>query len=538
MMKSSMNALCNKRSAALILWGLFHVTMAAGTAWGAPRSNPKPPQKREASGVFRYHLVNEPHSLDPAKLTSTDASYFFNNIMRGLYSYSNAEGLRPEGAESCHFETPLKLNCLLSKEARWSDGSPIEAFDYVRTFRRLLAGVGKNPSAELLKNIKNAKAVHRRELPATALGVHATEKNRLIFEFENPDPDFFFKLTTSILVPTKTDRYPERGKIEGLYFNGPYKVARWSLGTRIHLEPNPHYKRGNPSRPPVEILFNLDDEQTALNLYEQKTLTFLRRLPTTYIKQYKNRPDFHQVPMARFDYIGFGPELQKYPKLRSALVHSADFRELQTIYDALGIPGCPSLPEHLYDRERCVRFDLKRAKADLKAVPSEVQKMRFKFYFSKLGGDDIKKGMEWFQSQWKKNLGIQVDLEQTEQGVYLAKLREAPPAIFRKGVGLERPTCLAALETFADSGSENFLRLKDPVFENIIETLVQAIGRSKNVSNEMKVACGAGIQHLLDRHLLIPLGRIHFTLLADPRFHGWNLNEMNQLDLAALRYNP
>ena len=40
----------------------------------------------EPLGVFRYHVPLEPSSLDPARLTSTDASYFFNNIMRGLYS--------------------------------------------------------------------------------------------------------------------------------------------------------------------------------------------------------------------------------------------------------------------------------------------------------------------------------------------------------------------------------------------------------------------------------------------------------------------
>lgn len=495
------------------------------------------------AGVFRYHLANEPQSLDPAKLTSTDASYFFNNIMRGLYSYSNTHGLEPEGAESCRFTSTLTLDCQLAK-VQWSDGSDIVAEDYVRTFRRLLSSGGKNPSVELLKNLKNALSVHQGKLPPSKLGVRAIGKTRLVFEFEKPDPDFLYKLTTSILVPTKSDHFPERGKLDGLSFNGPYRVSKWTLGSRLRLESNPYYKRGNTNRPPVEILLNLDDEQTALNLYEQKTLTFLRRLPTTYIKQYKNRPDFHQIPMARFDYIGFGSELKDFPKLRSALAHGADYRELQILYDALGIPGCPSLPEELTDKMRCVQFDLNRAKRDLAEVPPEVRRKRFKFYFSKLGGDDIKKGMEWFQAQWKKNLGLQVDLHQTEQGVFLSQLRKEPPAVFRKGVGLERPTCLAALETFAYGGAENFLRLNDPKYESLIEQLIKIsrptmAGRKPNPpTSEMKKICGEGLQYLIDRHLLIPLGRIHFTVLADPKFQGWSLNEMNQLDLSNLMYQP
>ena len=493
----------------------------------------------EESGVFRFHIPNEPQSLDPARLTSTDASYFFNNIMRGLFSYSNEGGLKAEGAKSCEFDSPLMMTCWLAP-VRWSDGSEIEAADYVRTFRRLLSAGGKNPSVDLLATVKNALAIHGGTAKPETLGVRASAKDRLVFEFVKHDPDFLLKLTASVLVPTKSDIYPKRGELDGLVFNGPYRVTKWTIGRRIRLESNPHYALGNAKRPPVEILFALDDDQTALNLYEQGTLTFLRRLPTTYIPRYKNRPDFHQIPMARFDYIGFGTELKDQAKIREALAHAADFKELKQIYDALGIPGCPGISETLMDKPRCIAFDLSRAKRVWAKVPIDVRAKRLKLYFSKLGGDDIKKGMEWFQAQWKKNLGIQVDLEQAEQGVFLSKLRENTPALFRKGVGLERPTCLAALETFAADGSENFLRIDDKAYQTLVAKLTDATrderAKGKKANGATKKACGEGIQYLLDRYLLIPLGRIHFTILANPRFKAWDLNEMNQLDLANLSY--
>lgn len=488
---------------------------------------------RTDSATFRFHIPTEPQSLDPARLTSTDANYFFNSIARGLYSYSNVEGLVPEGAKRCSFENPLRMVCELNHEMKWSDGTKVEAADYVRTFRRLMQSA-KNPSIELLKNIKFAEEVNRGAQNAEKLGVKADTPDRLVFEFSLHDPDFLFKLTHSVLVPTKLDVYPKRGEVKDLVFNGPYRITSWVTGQRLRLEPNSFYKRGNSKRPPVEILF-VDDDQTALHLYEEKTLTFLRRLSTTYIPVYRSRKDFVQIPVARFDYVGFGEELQHEPHLRSALSYSADFKELKQIYDALGLPGCPSLPEEFLDRSRCVSFDLARAKKELALVPAEIRAKRFKIVFSKLGGDDIKKGMEWFQAQWKKNLGLQVELEQMEQGVYLARLREQAPAIFRKGVGLERPTCLAALETFAKNGAENFLKLSDPAFEKIISRL-SLLPFSKIPTKESKSLCGEGVQYLLDRHLLIPLGRIHFTMLADPAFKGWDLNEMNQLDLSGLSY--
>ncbi len=507
----------------------------------------------ETAGVFRYHIPAEPQSLDASRLTSTDASYFFNNIMRGLYSYSNQTGLVAEGAKSCQFETPLRLICVLDTNVRWSDGSKVVAEDYVRSFQRLVAVTGKNPSVELLKNVVGAMAINSgKQQKLSELGVRAVDSSHLRIDFEKPDPDFLFKLTASVLTPASpkapTGKVLKRGEIDSLVFNGPYKVTAWTLGRRLHLESNPYYTRGNAGRPPVEVLF-IDDDQTALQLYDKRTLTFLRRLPTIFIPKYRDKPDFVQVPVARFDYVGFGDELRNQPDFRRALSLAADYRELAKIYDALGIPGCPSLPENMLDKERCVVFDLSAAQKAWAKVPSDLKTRHYKLAFSRLGGDDVKKGMEWFQAQWKKNLGLTIDLEQNEQGAYLEMLRTEPPAIFRKGIGLERPTCLAALENFAPGGSENFLKIEDPSYAGIVDQLRASseasppeMGQNARPGSkdklEQKRLCGAGVQWLTDRSLLIPLGRIHFTILADPHFTGWTLNEMNQLDLSSLKYQP
>lgn len=479
--------------------------------------------------TFRFHVPSEPASLDPALIQSTDATYFLNNVMRGLYSYDNEAGLVAEGARSCAFSGAAKLTCELASDREWSDGSKIVSDDYVRAFRHLVASSGKNAAIELLKNLKNSTKVHAGALPADRLGVRALGPHKLEFEFESPDPEFLYKLCSSTLVPIKSETFPERSRSQDVVVNGPYRVASWTPGRRVRLESNLHYKRGDAkARPPVEVLF-VDDDETAFNLYEQGELTFLRRLPSTLIPKMKTRPDFFQIPLARFDYLGFGPDFDKQSAMREALSYSLDFAELARVYDALGIPGCPSLPRRLMDTEPCIKFDLARAKKAFAQVPEDIRGKRYKLGFSKLGGDDIKKGAEWEQAQWKKNLGVTFDLDSAEQGVYLARLRESPPSVFRKGAQLERPTCLAALETFADGGSENFIRFKDPNYQKIIGELTKA-----KTDKRRKTLCSEGLQILLDSHRILPLGRIHFTILARPEFKGWSLNEMNQFDLSRL----
>ncbi len=486
-------------------------------------------QGTSAGDVFRFHVPNEPSSLDPAQLSSTDANYLFHNLYRGLYRWTPDGKLLPEGAHSCSRPALLRIVCKLDPSAGWSDGRDVVAEDYARAFRRLVAPTSKNLGVELLQNVAGAMDSFSGKSRDDALGVRALGKHELEIRLIKPDPDFLHKLASPLLVPVRADAVHERERAAAQAYNGPYKIESWDIGKKIRLAPNPRYPRGFATRPPVEVLV-VDEDTTALALYEEGRLTFLRRLPTALIAKFRARPDFRRLPMARFDYIGFGPELKDQPQMRKALALSLDFAELQRIYDSPGTPGCPSLPEDYMDKVPCLKFDVAAAKAAWAGVDRKKRGKRYTLAFSALGGDDVKKGSEWAQQQWRARLGARIDLAQTEQALYLRTLRENAPPIFRKGVGLDRPTCLAALETFAPGGAENFPRLDLPAYNATIAKLSAAA-----TDAERRRLCTQGVRNLVDGHWLIPLGRIHFALLASPRFQGWELNEMNQLDLAELR---
>lgn len=496
--------------------------------------------------VFRFHMPSEPASLDPARFTSTDASYLFHNVYRGLYVYHREQGLRAEGARSCRFITPRRLRCDLRRDFLWSDGKAVVAEDYVRAFRHLLAPDSRTPGVESLRFVRNALEIHAGRRPAEQLGIRALTSWRLQIDFSAPDPDFLFRLAAPLLAPIRSEVFAEREKADTQLTTGPYQFASWERGKMLRLQANRYYQspgqnheKAAPAnaksvaRPPVEVLF-IDEDETALSLYEQGKLTFLRRLPTVYIDSYRTRPDFMQLPMARFDYVGFGPQLANQPELRRALSLALNYEELRQLYHALGVPGCPSIPEEFMDTVPCIRFDPQAAKNAWAKVPEEQKKRRLLFVFSKLAGDDIKKGAEWMQAQWRKNLGIQVDLEQQEFGVFMARLRQSPPAIFRKGISLDRPTCLSALESFASNEPENFIGLKSPVFDALLSRLKASSNNSVTEKAQRRL-CSDGVRQLITANVLIPQGRMYFTILANPAFTGWSLNELNQLDLAGLQ---
>lgn len=472
---------------------------------------------------FRFHLFTESHSVDPQRSLSANSNYVYHLLYRGLYRYGSRDGLRPAGAKVC-VRSALRLTCTLDTRYRWSDGTVVKAADYVASFRRLLTPKLASPNADLLFTLKNAAAIWRGETALENLGVRARGDRTLIFEFATDDPEFEYKLVHPALSPLPKGGYPERGATPKMPTNGPYRIAEWKSGSYIRFESNPHYPSRVKTRPPAEAWI-VDEDATALRMFESGKLSFLRRLPAVEVPRYRDKPSFHQIPQARFDYVGFSPALSA--DVREALVKGVDYKSFLSLFYTLSPPGCPSLPRRYYSAVECLPFERGPARAALERAG----KPKLELHFSRMGGDDIARQAEWWQGQWRRNLDLSVELKSQEQGVYVAGLKVKAPPIFRKGVSLDRPTCTAGLELFTRDHPENFIKLDDPAYDQMVLETARARG-----DDAKKNACAKALAHLLASNRLIPLGEMYFTILVDPRFRGWDLNELNQLDLGELSF--
>ena len=482
-------------------------------AIGAPAADPPP---------FRFQLFAEPVGLDPVTSRGASGNYLYHALYRGLFVYRGDDGLKPAGASLCR-RSSRRLTCTLRDGTRFSDGRAVVAADYVRAFRRVIDPAVASPHADLLFALARAEDVHAGGAPVSALGVRAEGARTITFDFARDDYEFEYKLIHPALSPDPPGGFPDRAHAERLVASGVYRIGEWRRDARVSLIPNPH-RPGASARPPAEALF-VDEDATALSLFETGKLGFMRRLIASEIARFRGRPEFHQVPQARFDYVGFGPELESRSSLRDALTKGVDYAQFLRLFDTRTPPGCISLPRRYLDRVECLTFDRAAIKTPLPDPPT----VPLEFYFSRLGGDDIQRAAEWFAAQWKKNLNLTVTLRPEEQTSFLARLRRAPPALFRKGAGLDRPTCLAALEMFEPGNADNYPRLNDPAFTRAVGDL-----RRSRTESARRRTCARAVRALLATRRVIPLGEMMFTLLVDPRFSGWDLNEINQLDFGRL----
>lgn len=454
--------------------------------------------------VFTFYLKKEPVSIDPIVAVSGESNYLHATLFRGLTRYTDEGMLVFEDAERCRYVIDTDIRCKLRKNLKYSDGSPLIAQDYVRAFQRIKAPGSSSYISPLLGTLKEIKAL---------------SDNEIQFLLSEPDREFLEKLSNPLLVPFKNEKAT----------NGPYFVAEVEKVKRWRLQPNPYFKRGNSNRPPIELLF-VPADSTAFDLYEKGAIDFLWRLTSTEVNdQVKKRPDYKEIPLSRFDYIGFNMRPGKPlsdKMLREKLSQSLHFQDFQTMLFADGLGGCPSLGERFLQASprRC----LQEKKFDKITKWPHLQ-----FKFSQLGGIDIEKQITWLREQWKTNLGVSVELKSMEQKAFINELKTNPPDIFRKGIGLNRPSCLAGLEFFKSDHPENFTGFRSKKFDEMIKPL-----QTRKLSRiEQDNLCAAATDYLfLEEHVGIPVGKMYFSMLMRTDFKGIKVNELNQLDLSELEY--
>ena len=110
--------------------------------------------------IFRYVSGDEPASLDPALGNGQPEARLYMALFEGLVEYDpKSLEPRPALAERWHINNDAsEFTFHLRKNGRWSNGDPIDAHDFVYSFRRALAKETASRNAYLATYLKYAQA--------------------------------------------------------------------------------------------------------------------------------------------------------------------------------------------------------------------------------------------------------------------------------------------------------------------------------------------------------------------------------------------
>ena len=189
----------------------------------------------------------EPTTLDPAHFDGVWESNIVSQLIVGLTDIDADGNATPAVATS--WETSpdgLTWTFHLRKDARWSDGSPVTAGDFVYGIQRVLDPKTASYSAFILfPFLKNAEAVNAGKLPLSAAGVEAPDPHTVVFRLSHPWPLLPRYTAGRALWPeprAAIERWGDAWTKPGRYLSdGPYTLADWRLGDAVVLRKNPLY---------------------------------------------------------------------------------------------------------------------------------------------------------------------------------------------------------------------------------------------------------------------------------------------------------
>lgn len=195
--------------------------------------------------VFRRGGGGDPESLDPHRILAAFESTILTDMFLPLATTSAADESIPGSAESWTIsEDGLTYTFNMRDGLLWSDGTPIDANDFLYTFRRQLDPKTASRTAEYFRPILNALEVSKGELPVESLGVEVQDSDTLIIRLAYPAPYLMDVLAIDARPVPKhvVEKYGSKWtRPENMVVNGPFKLAEWSPGSHVKLVKNDYF---------------------------------------------------------------------------------------------------------------------------------------------------------------------------------------------------------------------------------------------------------------------------------------------------------
>jgi oligopeptide transport system substrate-binding protein len=285
----------------------------------------------ELAEVQVLHLGNgaEIQTLDPHRNQEVPGSNVSRDLFEGLINESPKGDPVAGGAESWTISPDGKTYVFtLRRNARWSNGEPVTAKDFVYGFRRSIDPATLSRYSFILSPIVNADEISAGKLAPAELGVRAVDDYTVEIRLTNPTPYFLGLLAHSSTYPlhrasveTHGDQFTRPGN---LVSNGAFQLADWVVQSHIRVVRNTHYWDNEHTRLDEVWFYPTEDLSAELQRYRAGELDQTYWIPTGQIDWIReNLPDELIIaPYLGSYYYGFNltrPPFKDNLNLRRAL---------------------------------------------------------------------------------------------------------------------------------------------------------------------------------------------------------------------------
>ena len=487
--------------------------------------------------TLRRGMPGEPRTLDP-QLADDEFSF---QVVRDLYEGLTAEDPKgnvvPGVAQSWTVNKSGTIYTFhLRAEAKWSDGSPVTAIQFVDGLRRAVDPRTASGSAELLDEIKGATAIIANRLSPKLLGVSAIGNNVVRIQLVRPAPYIVQILSQPIAAPLRFAGTSPGQAVSPAITNGAYTLESQLYGAHIDLKRNPYYwDSAHVKIPRIRYLVS-GGESTELSEYLAGEIDMTYAIPMPDLRRLlrDNQADVQMEPILATFYLAlnmFEPRIRNNTYLRQALSMAID-RKLIAQKIMLGVtpafsytpPGIQNYKSPEYQWANWPRLQRIRQAQKLLLLSgySQSRPPQLRIYFN--NDETVRRVMIAIAANWKQNLGISVDLISDEFRVFLARRKDHKMwDIARFGWTADYDDAASFLEVFAPGSPENDSGYLDARFSSTLRAarIEPDIDRRSALLERAEAT-------LLDDYAIIPVYFYEARRLVKPYVGGATITPLNR----------
>jgi oligopeptide transport system substrate-binding protein len=444
---------------------------------------------RELAKRQVLHLGNgtEIQTLDPHRNQDVSGANVLRDLYEGLVSETPNGDPEPGVAESWTISEDGKTYVFaLRHNARWSNGDPVTARDFVYGFRRAVDPKTLSVYTFILSPIENADEISAGNLPPDRIGVRALDDYTLEIRLANATPYFLGLLAHSTTYPVHratVEKYGNKFARPGhLVGNGAFRLEEWVVQSHIKVVRNPYYWDDAHTTLQEIYFYPTENVPAELQRYRANDLDYTYDIPTAELRWVKEKiPDeIFVAPYLGSYYFGFNttkPPFKDNPKLRRALSLAVDRQVI--VEEILGAGQIAAYgwvpPVRHYKSQQMVEASWTQAEreAEAKRLYAEAgysaeNPLHTEIMFNT--NEDHRRISVAIAAMWKRVLGAEATITNQEWKVFLdTRVQKVQTQVFRDGWIGDYNDAFTFAELLRSSAGQNDPGYDNPEYDRLLD---------------------------------------------------------------------
>ena len=449
-----------------------------------------------AEQIFNVVVQQEMPSADLSLATDTISFSALNNVYEGLYRLDADSKPEPAGAAELAevSEDGLTYKLKLREEAKWSNGEPVTAADYVFGWQRTVSAETGSEYAYLFAPVTNAEAITAGEKDASELGIKAVSDYELEITLTTPTPYFQYLLAfpsffpqSQAVVEDNGDQYATTS--DNAVYNGPFVLAGFDgpgTDTEWSYEKNDQYWDKETVKLDTINVSVVKESSTSLNLFQDGQADDVI-LTGELAQQMANDEAFVSEPLARTSYIELNQREEDSPfrneDLRKAISYAIDRDALVTSILGDGSLASTGLipkgmtfnptdnTDFVDEAESVIEYDQEKAKEHWEKAKEALGIDSLSFEILASDTDSTKKAIEYIQSAIQDTLdGVKVSLSPVPFSVRLDRSNSGDFDVVMGGWGADYADASSFTDLFVTDNSYNRGRWTSEAYDAAVKS--------------------------------------------------------------------